>query len=151
MTIWKSIAAIAVCGTLCDGRASAQQQIPTPQPSLTQQQSSAGPQTPQPSSPNVKVIFSRSDDDAVPIKIETAKPSTAKATDAERAAVTFTAYDLDVHLAPREHTLAVRARLDLRNDSEQPLTVIPLQISSSLHFEDVSVNGKPLAFSQQLI
>lgn len=151
MTIWKSIAAIAVCGTLCDGGASAQQQIPTPQPSLTQQQSSAGPQTPQPSSPNAKVIFSRSDDNAVPIKIEAAKPSTAKATDAERAAVTFTAYDLDVHLAPREHTLAVRARLDLRNDSEQPLKVIPLQISSSLHFEDVSLNGKPLAFSQQLI
>src|SRR5271157_2691224 len=110
MTIWKSIAAVPVCvivcGTLCDGGASAQQQTPTPQPSQTQQQSSAGSQTPQPSSPHAKVIFSRSDDDAVPVKAEAAKPSTAKATDAERAAVTFTAYDLDVHLAPREHTLA---------------------------------------------
>ena len=64
--------------------------------------------------------FSRSDQDEPASKTQ-AKPGTTKATDEERAAVTFTAYDFDIHLAPREHTLAVRVRLDVRNDGDQPL------------------------------
>jgi len=155
MTIWKSMAAVVVCGALCG--AAAQQQAPAPQPTQTQQSSPTGQEAPQPSNPNAKVIFSRSDEDEVPAKAEAPKPDAAKApeavkaTDQERAAVTFTAYDLDVHLAPREHTLTVRARIELQNDGEQPLKVIPLQISSSLHFEDVSLDGKRLAFGRQVI
>jgi len=155
MKIWKSMAAVVVCGAFCG--AAAQQQTPAPQSSQTQQPSPTGQETSQPSNPNAKVIFSRSDEDEVPAKTDTAKPEAPKASDAlkatdqERAAVTFTAYDLDVQLAPREHTLAVRGRIELRNDGEQPLKVIPLQISSSLHFENVSLDGKRLAFGRQVI
>ena len=55
-------------------------------------------------------------------------------------------------ISRRESTsLTVRARIELRNDGEQPLKVIPLQISSSLHFEDVSLDGKRLVFGQQVL
>jgi hypothetical protein len=148
MRIWQWLAAIAVGGGLC-GVVCAQQQSSGPQPPKTQ----ASPDKPatdeqQPANPNAKVIFSRSDEDEATEKPETPQPTapsvTVKVTDRERSAVTFTAYDFDVHLAPREHTLAVRARLDLRNDSDQPLTAIPLQISSSLHWDGVSLDGKRL-------
>jgi hypothetical protein len=70
-----------------------------------------------PAAPPGKVILSRSVEDAP----TPAKPSMvqagAPATDAERQAITFLAYDLDVHLRPREHAMAVRARIQLRNDS----------------------------------
>jgi hypothetical protein len=167
MRIWQWIAAIVIGGGLC-GAAFAQQQssgTPTPQTQTPQSQPASpaapdkaapdkpGPDKPgtdaqQPSNPNAKVIFSRSDEDEPPAKPDTAQPSppkvTAKVTDQQRAAVTFTAYDFDVHLAPREHTLAVRAHLGLRNDGDQPLSVIPLQLSSSLHWEGVSLDGKRL-------
>jgi aminopeptidase N len=160
------IAAVFVCGGWC-GAAYGQQQAAKPQAGQTQQTApkdqpgtgqSAADQSPtsqtedQPSNPNAKVIFSRSDEDAAPAKQDAAvKPGTIKATDDERAAVTFTAYDFDIHLAPREHTLAVRVRLDVRNDGDQPLKVIPLQISSSLHWEGVSLDGKRLPMGLAIV
>jgi hypothetical protein len=164
------IAAVVVCGGWY-GAAFSQQQAVKPQAGQTHQaspkdqqgtgqtpadQSPAG-QSPasqteeQPSNPNAKVIFSRSDEDAAPAKPDAPKIETAKATDEERAAVTFTAYDFDIHLAPREHTLAVRVRLDVRNDGDQPLKVIPLQISSSLHWEGVSLDGKRLPMGLAIV
>ena len=70
-----------------------------------------------------------------------ARPTVAAptATDAERQAVTFTAFDLDVHLRPAEHHIAVRARLTVRNDGKSPLARIPLQISSSLNWERIRI------------
>ena len=62
-------------------------------------------------------------------------------TDTERSAPTFTAYDLDVHLAPAQASLAVQARLNLRNDGAQPLARLALQLSSTLHIERVSLAG----------
>jgi aminopeptidase N len=148
MRIWQWIAAVVVCGGLC-GAVYAQQQTSTAPIGQEQQASPADQQEQQPSNPNAKVIFSRSDEDEAPKKSEAEKPGTAKATDVhvndqERAAVTFAAYDFDIHLAPRDHTLAVRVRLDVRNDGDQQLKVIPLQISSSLHWEGVSLEGKRL-------
>jgi hypothetical protein len=64
-----------------------------------------------------------------------------KATDAERAAITFVAYDLDVRLVPAQQSIAVRALLKVRNDSEQPIVHLPLQISSSLEWETVRIGG----------
>jgi len=141
------IAAVVICGGL-SGAARGQQEAPKPQAGQTQQ-TSPGDQEQQPSNPNAKVIFSRSDEETpakqdAPAKPDTAKATDLKVTDAERAAVTFTAYDFDIHLAPREHTLAARARLDMRNDGDQPLKVIPLQISSALRWEGVSLDGKRL-------
>ncbi|HTD54234.1 MAG TPA: hypothetical protein VK670_02550 [Silvibacterium sp.] len=150
MRIWQFIAAVAIGGGLC-GAACAQQQQKTP--ASQSQQAPAAPdrtttEDQPPANPNAKVIFSRSDEDEAPARPETpqtdAGKGTIKVTDQQRADVTFTAYDFDVHLTPREHTLAVRARLELRNDGDQPLPIIPLQISSSLHWEGVSLDGKAL-------
>jgi hypothetical protein len=140
MRIWQWIAAVVVGGGIC-GVVCAQQTSPAP---AGQTQQAAPTDEQQPSNPNAKVIFSRSDEDEAPKKTEAEKPVADKATDQERAAVKFTAYDFDIHLAPREHTLAVRVRLDVRNDGDQPLQVIPLQISSSLHWEGVSLDGRRL-------
>ena len=51
----------------------------------------------------------------------------------------------------RDHTLAARAQVDIRNEGTQPLNVIPLQLSSSLNFEGVSLNGRRLTFGQQTL
>src|ERR1700761_3524702 len=80
------------------------------------------------------VVLSRSDTDSdIPAKAAPASPAIA-VSDAERGAITFLSYDLDVHLQPREHAMAVRARVQLRNDSEAPLKQLALQISSSLQW-----------------
>jgi hypothetical protein len=129
----KFFAAVFLCGTLYIS-AQTQQQAPLP------------------ADPNAKVIFSRSDDQtAVQPPAQTAassKNAPDRVTDAQRAAVTFTAYDLDLHLAPRDHALSARALLQIRNDGVQPLTTVPLQLSSSLNFEGVSLNGQRLPFTQ---
>jgi hypothetical protein len=104
-----------------------------------------------PAAPPGKVVLSRSiDDAATPAKPPIAQPG-APATDAERQAVTFLAYDLDVRLQPREHAMAVRARIQLRNDSVTPLGRLALQISSSLQWTSVHVGDTTASFSQQLI
>jgi hypothetical protein len=98
-----------------------------------------------------KVILSRSTDEtSSPAKLPTA-PAGAPATNAERQAITFLAYDLDVHLQPREHAMAVRARIQLRNDSGAPLNRLALQISSSLQWTNVRVGDVPATFQQQLV
>jgi hypothetical protein len=61
--------------------------------------------------------------------------------EAERKAVTFTGYDLDVRLHPAVQEIAVRAKLTLRNDGKAPLQRIPLQISSTLNWERIRING----------
>jgi hypothetical protein len=103
---------------------------------------------PVPDQPKSKVIFSRSTDQAP-------QPSTAtppvkmapepSAEDAERLAVTFTGFDLDVRLHAAEKHIAVRALVTVRNDGKVPLAHIPLQISSSLNWERVRLNGKDMA------
>ncbi|HEU5351562.1 MAG TPA: hypothetical protein VFU55_08185 [Terracidiphilus sp.] len=62
--------------------------------------------------------------------------------DAERRAVTVTALNLDVHLEPVDHHIAVRALVAVRNDGKTPLPRIPLQISSDLHWDQVRVEGR---------
>ena len=61
------------------------------------------------------------------------------ASDAEREALTFTEFNMDVHLSTAEHEIAVRALITVRNDSKAPLAHIPLEISSSLHWERIRV------------
>ncbi|MDE3200809.1 MAG: hypothetical protein KGN79_07795 [Acidobacteriota bacterium] len=103
-----------------------------------------------------KVIFSRSTDAngevvthvgpgaAVP-KIEAAaKP---EATDAERLALAVTGLDLDVHMDVAAHTLEVRARVQAKNAGATPLKHVALQLSSSLKWEQMRVNGKNMNFS----
>jgi hypothetical protein len=102
-----------------------------------------------PASQRSKVLFSG------PQKTEpaAAKPAgtASTTTDAERSAVTFTAYDLNIHLAPHQQSLEVHARVTVRNDGAAPLKEIPLQLSADLHFEAVGFNGKRIAYVQSIL
>jgi hypothetical protein len=72
-------------------------------------------------------------------------------TDAERRSVAITAWNLDVHLSPREQAMEVHARVTLRNAGSAPLSRIALQLSSTLHFEMVGLQGKKVAFTQHTV
>lgn len=138
MTVVRPLLAAVVCSAV----ALAQQTAPQPSPAQNQETQGKG-----------KVLFSRSTDDEQQSSPAPAKPQTAaaKVADAERAAITFTAYDLDIHLLLKQQSLAAHARMSLRNDGDQPLAHLPLQLSSSLHFETVSLDGQKLSFTQQTI
>jgi hypothetical protein len=124
------------------------QQAPV-KPATTQSEPSS--QEEQLPPPRGKVLFSRSSGDAQPTEAKEAQPAEVKLSEAERSALTFTAYDLDVHLVPREQSIAVRAKVAVRNDSAHPLARLPIQLSSSLKFETISTEGQKLAFVQQII
>ena len=116
-------------------------------------------QTPPPATqqqPGGQVIFSRSTDangqtttTAAPAvaapKAQLAPPQVAE--DSEREAVTFTDFDMDLRLLTAEQHIAVRALITVRNDGKTPLTRIPLQISSSLNWERIRINGKDAAIT----
>ncbi|HZP05744.1 MAG TPA: hypothetical protein VFB43_12660 [Terracidiphilus sp.] len=98
-----------------------------------------------------QVIFSRSTDEngnTTTTRGPAAPPmaSAPIADDAERQAVAFTLYDLDVHLNPVMQHIAVRAQVTVRNDGKAPLKHVPLQISSSLNWERIRVNAHDASF-----
>jgi hypothetical protein len=138
------LSSIAALMTLGAGLVLAQQS-PATQPA-TQQTG----QPSQPASPPAKVLFSRdldapaepqpavSPNPAAPTQSAPPQSGSLPVTDAERSALTFTAYDLDVHLTPASAAISVRAGLTVRNDSSAPLTRLILQISSSLHWDAIS-------------
>jgi hypothetical protein len=104
-----------------------------------------------PDTPHGKVIFSRSTDDASAPPVPKSAPSgiISTVTDADRQAVTFTRYTLDARLRPAEQALAVRAQITVRNDGDHPLKQLPLQLSSSLNWEEIRVlpSASPARFS----
>ena len=109
-----------------------------------------------PSQPGGKVIFSRSIDEngqtttqagpAAPARANAQLANEPSAEDAERDAITFTDFDMDVHLRPVEQHIAVRALITVRNDSKSPIAHIPLQISSSLNWERIRLDAHDLTF-----
>ena len=114
------------------------------QPGFGQQNEKPIPQQPQ-------VLFS-----GQPASSEKAAGSATSATaspvtDAERKSVAITAWNLDVHLSPREQAMEVHARVTLRNAGSAPLQRIALQLSSTLHFEMVGVQGKKVVFTQHTV
>ncbi len=64
-----------------------------------------------------------------------------------RTSVAFTAYDFAIHLQPATATLQVELRVTLRNMGSSPLATLPLQLSSSLHFEHIRSAGQALPFA----
>ncbi|MDR3751243.1 MAG: hypothetical protein P4K94_07120 [Terracidiphilus sp.] len=130
-------------------------------PSMAQKSHDLPPPPPQNATPQTQqsggqVIFSRSTDEngqtttqtgpaAAPPAIQMA--GAPAASDADRQAVTFTAFDMDVHLRAAQQHIAVRALLTVRNDGKTPLPRIPLQISSSLNWEQIRVLGRYAAFA----
>jgi hypothetical protein len=110
--------------------------------------------------PTGKVIFSRSIDEngqtTTHVNIATPQSSVIKAdkpvaTDPERQAVTFTAFDLDVRLRTVEQHIAVRAQVTVRNDGKSPLSRIPLQISSTLQWDRIRIANKDVPYSVALL
>ena len=88
-------------------------------------------------------------------EVAPSKQPVVAVTDAERSSLTFTAYDLDVHLAPEKAQLVVHARFTVRNSGTQPLSRVVLQISSSLHWESFALQEagrtSPLSFLEHVI
>jgi len=72
-------------------------------------------------------------------------------TDAVRAAVVITAWDIDVHLSPGQQSMETHALVTLRNADDSPLGKIALQLSSTLNFETVGLYGKKLAFTSSTV
>jgi hypothetical protein len=131
----------------------AQQTAPAaPQPAPPQQQAA-----PEAAQPHGEVLFQShgeppaSPQDTSPQDMTPAQPNTVHGThksqqptgpaltDKERAAILFTAYDLDARLTPASSRLSMRAQLTLRNIGSEPLSRIALQISSTLHWQSVSL------------
>jgi len=67
----------------------------------------------------------------------------------DREAFTFTNYNLDVRIEPEQQRLAVRGKITLRNDSASPQKNLTLQISSSLDWRSIQLEGKPAQFVSQ--
>jgi hypothetical protein len=137
--IWSAIAS----GSAQVNNSSLPAQEPATQPAAQDQQ------------PKGQVIFSRSIDENGQASTHSSLPEAQSpaqlaakpsAQDAERKAVTFTDFDMDVRLRGAEQNMAVRALITVRNDGKFPLTHIPLQLSSSLNWERIRVRGKDVVF-----
>jgi hypothetical protein len=67
----------------------------------------------------------------------------------DREAFTITKYDLEVRLEPEQQRLGARGKIALRNDSAQPQKVVTLQISASLNWRSIRVDGKAVQYVSQ--
>ena len=92
--------------------------------------------------PHGKVLFNRDQDSPAQkaVKVPAKQPAVA-VTDSERSSLTFTAYDLDVHLATVQSNLAVHARFTVKNSGKQTLDRLVFQISSSLRWESFAMRA----------
>lgn len=107
--------------------------------------------------PHGTVLFNRDQDTSPDEKkpAAAASQSIETVTDAERSSLVFSAYDLDVHLAPATSQMAVHAKVTVRNSGTVPLARLALQISSSLKWESFAAQNvdriAPLSFVQHTI
>ncbi len=69
---------------------------------------------------------------------------TVSASAIDRQAFTITRYQLEVQVDRNSHVMAVTGKLTLRNDSDKPQKVATLQVSSSLQWNSITLNDKPL-------
>jgi hypothetical protein len=65
----------------------------------------------------------------------------------DREAFTFTKYDLTVRVEPEQQRLGVRGRITLRNDATSPQKNIALQVSSTLDWRSIQIEGKAVDFT----
>lgn len=65
----------------------------------------------------------------------------------DRNAFTFLKYNLEVRVDPAGEALAARGKILLRNDSASPQPELAMQISSSLEWRLVHINGKDVQYS----
>jgi hypothetical protein len=62
----------------------------------------------------------------------------------DRNAFTVTRYQLEAHVDRASHVIAIEGKLTLRNDSNTPQKTAALQVSSSLGWNSITMDGKPL-------
>ena len=74
-------------------------------------------------------------------------PAAAMALD--RNAFTFTHYELEVQIAPETHGFAVSGTVTVRNDSNLPQRNVDLQITSSLAWTAIGMEGKTVPYITQ--
>jgi hypothetical protein len=67
----------------------------------------------------------------------------------DREAFTFTSYNLDVRIEPEQQRMSARGKITLRNDSTLPEKNLSLQISSTLGWRSIQLDGKPVEFISQ--
>src|SRR5690349_14083984 len=67
----------------------------------------------------------------------------------DREAFSFMRYELDLTFDPGQQRLGGRGKITLRNDSDSPQRSVVLQISSSLHWAAIQMNGKSAEFVTQ--
>jgi len=67
----------------------------------------------------------------------------------DREAFIFTKYDLNLQVEPAQQRLGVRGKITLRNDSTSAQKNLSLQISSTLHWSSIQLDGKPVEFTSQ--
>lgn len=67
----------------------------------------------------------------------------------EREAFTVAKYDLTITLETQQQRLGARGKITLRNDSSHPQKIAALQISSSLNWRSIRVDGKPVQYVSQ--
>jgi hypothetical protein len=67
----------------------------------------------------------------------------------DRHAFTFTRYDLNASVDPAQQRLAVRGKVTLRNDSDSAQENLSLEISSSLNWISLQIEGRPVEFVSQ--
>jgi hypothetical protein len=67
----------------------------------------------------------------------------------DREAFTVAKYDLQITLEPAQQRLGARGKITLRNDSALAQRIVALQISSSLNWRSIRVDGKPVQFVSQ--
>ena len=65
----------------------------------------------------------------------------------DRDAFTFLNWNLDARIETKAESLSVRGKILLRNDSARPQTQITLQLSSSLRWASIKMNGNPVPFT----
>ena len=102
------------------------------------------PQPTDPPTPQGDVLFQShgeppaSPENTTAPALQRAESTGPEITDAQRAVLLVTAYDLEARMTPDTARLSMRARITLRNIGTQPLNRIPLQISSTLTWESAS-------------
>ena len=67
----------------------------------------------------------------------------------DREAFSIAKYNLEIRLEPEQQRLGARGKITLRNDSAHPQKIAALQISSSLNWRAIRVDGKPVQFVSQ--
>jgi hypothetical protein len=68
----------------------------------------------------------------------------------DREAFTFTNYNLNVRVEPEQRRMGVRGKITLRNDSQVAQKNLVLQISSTLDWRSIQIDGKPAQFDSHL-